>query len=288
MKKIKYIGILVIGLMVLSGCLKRDDLEDVTIYTTVYPIEYLTTELYGYNSDIKSIYPDGINVEDYSLTEKQLNDYSKSALFVYNGLSDEKKIAAEFINRNKNIKIIDVSQGININYNIEELWLSPANYLMLAQNIKNSLKEYISNKYIEEEIDGNYDKLKIDISEIDAELKIIAQNAESKIIIVSHDMFKFLEKYGYEVISLEQEKDISNTTMNKIKSYFNDNKVSYIFIKENEEINETILNLQNNYSAKLVKIKTITNLSDDERNNSENYLTLMKKNIDAIKDEMYE
>ncbi len=288
MKIIKKISIVIILGLVVSGCLKRDDLEDVTIYTTVYPIEYLTHKLYGYNSTIKSIYPDGVDISKYTLTAKQKSDYSEAAVFVYNGLSSEKNIAAEFINRNKNLKIIDVSQGINIKYAIEELWLSPSNYLMLAQNIKNRLKEYISNKYIEEEIDNNYNELKLAISEIDAELKIIAENANVKTIVVSNDMFKFLEKYGYEVISLQDGDNISTTTLNRIKNLYNDDKLTYIFVKEDEEINDTILNLKNNYKAQLISIRSITNLTDDERKDGEDYISLMQANITKIKDEMYE
>lgn len=284
--KTKLLVILTLILLVTTSCLKRDDLEDVTIYTTVYPIEYLTEELYGYNSDVLSIYPTGINTNEYTLTEKQINDYCKSAVFVYNGLSNEKKIAAEFVNRNPSIKIIDVSQGIEIKNSIEELWLSPSNYLMLAQNIKNQLEEYIDNKYIQDEINQNYEKLKINISEIDAELKIVAKNAINSTIIVNDDIFKFLEKYGYEVISLQNE--VSNTTLSKIKNAFSNGSLNKIFIKEGSEINNTILDLNNNYKIELVNLKTIVNLTDSERLESANYLTLMKENVTAIKDEVYE
>ena len=280
MKKISYLIILLLILFSVTGCFKRDSMEDVTIYTTVYPIEYLTNELYGNNAEILSIYPDGINPNDYKLTEKQINDYSKAALFVYNGLSDEKKLAADFINRNKEIKIIDVSQGIDVSNDVEELWLSPANYLMLAQNIKNQLKEYITNKYVKEEIDENYNSLKLTISEMDAELKIIAEKSANKTIVVGNNTFKFLEKYGFEVISLEG--DVTVSDLNKVKNLINDSKISYIFVKENEEINSVITDLTNAYKISLTSIKTITNLTDDERKNGEDYLSLMKQNIAAI------
>ena len=69
MKKISYLLFLIIILFSVTGCFKRDSLEDVTIYTTVYPIEYLTNELYGDNSEVLSIYPDGINPSEYTLDE---------------------------------------------------------------------------------------------------------------------------------------------------------------------------------------------------------------------------
>ena len=41
------------------------------------------------------------------------------------------------LNKNKNLKIIDVSLGMTYENNITELWLNPYNYLMMAQNTKN-------------------------------------------------------------------------------------------------------------------------------------------------------
>lgn len=286
MKKVLSLCLLILIVFSISGCFKRDDLEDVTIYTTVYPLEYLTDELYGQNSKVLAVYPDGVNPTTYSLTEKQIKDYSKGAIFVYDGLSDEKKLAAKLINENKDLRIVDASQGITISNDVEELWFSPANYLMLAQNIKNQLKEYISNKYLKAEIDENYNTFKLSISEIDAELKIIAENAQSKVLVVGNDTFKFLEKYGFEVISLEG--NVNASDLSKAKSLINDKKVAYIFIKEGEEVNSTITDITNSYKVTLKGIKTMTTLTDDERKNGEDYLTLMRQNVEAIKAEAYE
>ena len=90
MRKICSIFILFVLVFSLTGCLKRDNMEDITIYTTNYPTEYITKRLYGEFSDVKSIYPDGVNINTYKLTDKQLEDYSNSDLFIFNGLSNEK------------------------------------------------------------------------------------------------------------------------------------------------------------------------------------------------------
>ena len=104
MKKIVNILVLLCLVISLSGCIKRDSMEDITIYTTNYPTEYITRRLYGEYSDIESIYPDGVNINNYKLTNKQIEDYSKADLFIFNGLSDEKQIARNFINKNKNTR----------------------------------------------------------------------------------------------------------------------------------------------------------------------------------------
>ena len=48
-------------------------------------------------------------------------------------------------------KFIDVSYGLNYTHGMEELWMSPNNYLMLAKNIKDNLIEYLKSKYIIQE-----------------------------------------------------------------------------------------------------------------------------------------
>ena len=48
MKKIKILTIALLSVFLLTGCFKRDNLDDITIYTTTYPIEYLTKYIYGF------------------------------------------------------------------------------------------------------------------------------------------------------------------------------------------------------------------------------------------------
>lgn len=287
MKRLFKISLLaMVSLGMLTGCFKRDSLEGVKIYTTVYPIEYLTEQLYGNNSTVLSIYPDGANVSKYKLSKKQIKDYSKAGIFIYNGLSDEKKIAKDFINANNKIKIIDVSYGLNFNNGIEELWMSPNNYLMLATTIKNNLEEYITSKYIIEEIENNYRPLQEDISKMDAELRTIASSAKDKgteTIVVSDNMFKYLENYGFNIISLSDEEDTSENNLNTIKSNFKGKKYKYILTIKGKETNDIVKDLKDNYGATLFEVNTMTSLTTEDRGNNSNYDSLMKEYIEYIR-----
>lgn len=69
----------------LTGCIKRDSMEDINIFTSVYPVEYFATRLYGEHSKITSIYPDGVITDLYTLNDKQIKDFSKYDLFIFNG-----------------------------------------------------------------------------------------------------------------------------------------------------------------------------------------------------------
>ena len=59
----KKLLIIFLSILCLTGCFKRDDMENINIYTTIYPITYITERLYGEYSNIESIYPDGVNVK---------------------------------------------------------------------------------------------------------------------------------------------------------------------------------------------------------------------------------
>lgn len=288
MKNLYKIIIITLFMFMFTGCLKTEELDKAEIYTTTYPIEYLVNELYGYNSKVLSIYPDGANINKYTLSNKKIKKYSKTDLFVYNGLTDEKKIAASFVNKNSKLKIIDVTEGLAIKYSYEELWLNPINYLMLAQNVKNGLKEYIDSPVIKDEIDKNYDNFKVTISEFETNLKLLSQNAKSNVIIVSKNYFKFLENYGFEVISVEETEDLSNDTIKKAKDAIKNKDNNYVFVPEDELKNysNTVKELVD-IGAEVKKLNTMTLLTSKQRENKDDYITLMKENIENLKEEAY-
>lgn len=208
MKKIKITIslILLISFFFLTGCslFKSDAMEDIDVYTTTYPINYLIKYLYGNHSTIYSIYPSGVNFKDYELSDKKINEFAKSDLFIFNSLDQDRNYAVAMINKNRNLKLIDTAYGMKYNYSIEELWLSPYNYLMMAKNIKDSLDEYITNPYLVEEINDNYEKLKYELSKLDATYKDALKDSTNRTIVADNSLFKFLEKYNVEVIVLEE------------------------------------------------------------------------------------
>ena len=289
MKKAKYLLIgLVITMLITTGCFKRDNLEGIEIVTTVYPIEFVTDYLYGDHSIINSIYPDDIDTTNYKLSEKQLKDYSKKKLFIYNRITNDKDIALEFLNRNEDMLIIDATYGMEITYNEEELWLNPSNLLMITQNIKNGLEEYITNSYLEKEIEKNYEDIKVKLSELDAELKLTATNASRKTIIVNSDSLKVLEKYGFEVISLDDSKTtVSDRLINDAIDKINNQQVKHIFLLENKQSSKAVEKVINETNVGTYTYRKLDSITDEERNEQIDYFTIMNQNIELLKSELY-
>lgn len=285
MKLIRSLVVVFITLILLTGCFKRDNMDDISIAVTKYPIEYLVKNIYGFNSTVSSVYPVGSDVDTYTLSKKQLRKYSTNDIFVYNGLTDEKKIAAGLLNYNSSIKIIDVAKGLNDTYEEEELWLSPSNYLMLAQNIKDSLLSYTNSTILKQEINDAYEELKLNISMLDANIKVIAENASNKTIIVGNDLFKFLEKYGYNVLSIDESKN-KKSDYQEAKNLVSNKSNSYVFVLEKSVNDENVAKLKN-AGASIVSIKSLKSLTQDEINDGYDYLQYMNTFIDDLKSEVY-
>lgn len=282
MKKIGKILLLLIGSLLVSGC---NNLENATLYTTTYPIEYLAKTLYETHSTIQSIYPDGTDVTTYELTDTQKDTYSQAEIFIYNGTTDEKEIAKDFSNSNRKLKVIDAAYSLKYKYGVEELWLNPSNYLMLASNIKDNLEEQIGTKYINEEIDAKYDELKEKLSIMDADIRSIAKEAKERnqnTIIAASNVFKFLEDYGFQVISLEDYEN-GSASLTTLKNNFNSGTYQYLLIKSTELTNEMITEITTQTNAKTITVNMMNTLSEEDRENNENYFTIMEDFINNLK-----
>ncbi len=281
-KKIFAIIIMFTMILTLTGCFDKDELENSNITTTVYPIEYLVTRLYKGETKVKSIYPNDVKISDYKLTDKQLTDYSKSTtIFVYNGLTEEKEIAKSLINKNKKIQIIDVAYGLKYSYGIEELWLNPNNYLMLANTIKKDLQEFSSSKYAAKEIEEHYGDIEEDLTTLDVELRQVGKNARAKgtqTIVIAYNSLGFLEKYGFDVVNISNESAITS----QIKNKFKNKEYKYILVDSKENVTDSVKDLVDNYEAELVEINMMTTLSDKQKENNDNYLTIMHNFLNTL------
>lgn len=281
------LSILLIGCLTLTtGCFGKKNMEEISINTTVYPITFIANTLYNQNATINSIYPNGVNINKFKLTEKQTENYADADIFIYNGLTKEKEYAKDFINKNKKISIIDISYGLKYKYGVEELWLAPNNFLMITKNIRDSLKNYASNKYTIKQIDENYNKLAETISIMDAELRNIASNAaanDKNTIVTSNNTLKFLTGYGFNVVSLIDEENGKNNNLNTLKGNFKNGKYTTIFMLSDDEETELIKNLKSNYKAKVIVVDSMISLSKENIDADNDYIMIMNNFLDNLR-----
>lgn len=284
MKKIKFILLLTI-IFSLTGCFNDDSMESIEISTSVYPIEFVVNELYGEHAKIYSIYPNDEEIVDFEVTDTLLDQYSNSDLFIFNGLSDESNYVKTMLKNNKDLKIIDVSSNMQVNYSMEEIWLDPNNLLTIANNIKKGFEEYISSSYLVKNVDELYEELKINLTALDGKYYKTVKNSSNKTIIVNDNAFMYLKKYGLEVISLDPE-TVTQKEIVKALELLHNGTCNYVFINHGQTKDSIVDDIKNGAEFNTAELFTMTNLSNVDTLKND-YIALMNQNLEALKLELY-
>lgn len=273
-------------LLLTSGCSITDEFSDKYLYTTMYPIEFAAQSLYGDYAKIESVYPNGAD-NTYKVTDKKKNKYANGEYFIYSGVAKEAYLAKDLLNLNGDIKLIDASRYVPSDNGYESIWLDPSNFLKVCNNIKTSLIDYNDNVYIKEDIEEKYKELNETISELDVKLYDIGKNGNYNTILVTNDVFYFLEKYNINVISIDPDNQNIDKAYAEAKKMIENKKISYVFSLSNETLTQTQEKFINTNSLVKITINDLFTISDDERDTEENYITLMNKIIDNYKKELY-
>jgi ABC-type Zn uptake system ZnuABC Zn-binding protein ZnuA len=263
-------------------------MDNIEIIVTNYPNEYVVKMLYSDHATISSIYPDGVDINNYKVSKKQKKDYAYKDLFVYNGLLEkERNLAIELLSINPNLKIIDTANVLETDYSPEELWLNPSSLLMMSQNVKKSLDEYIVNNYLKKEVEEKYDELKIKLSELDAEYRAAVESTDSRTVVVADSALKYLEKFGLNVICIDT--DASQKDISLAENAFDDEEVSYIITFTGVSDNDNVKTLMEDYpNIKKLELHKLENLTDEERSSDKNYEIILRDNLELIKKELYQ
>ena len=274
-------------ILLTSGCFNQNSMENIEIRTTAYPIEYITSRIYGNHGTVTSIYPNDMD-KDYIVSDKLLKDYSKTNLFIYNSNEpNEIEYKNKMLNENKNLKRINATESLTYTYGIEELWLDPMNLLSIANNVKKGFKEYTDTAYILDDVNTNYEDLKIELIELDADYREMVNRANNKTIIVGDDLFLYLKKYDLNVISLEENENLTQKTINDAESLVSRGVVKTIYVAKGKEVSKRIKDWQTKYKVNVVELDTLYTLTEEDRKENNNYFTIMRNNMELLKGQLY-
>ncbi len=282
----KKIILLITSILLLTGCEFKEDFSDTYIYTTLYPIEYATNFLYSDYAVIQNVYPNGADI-NYKITDKRKETFSKGQTFIYSGVANEASLAKDVVNLNKNIQLIDATKYIPTNSKIASVWIDPSNYLKLCNNIKSNLINYTDNVYIKESIETKYKELNEKISELDVQLYDIGKNGNYNTILTTNSALNYLTKYNINVISLDTDNTSIDKAYSDAKKLISSKDIQYIYYLEGEKLNQTQEKLISDNSLIKVEINDMFSLTDQEREENKDYLTIMNETIENYKKELF-
>ncbi|WP_074011250.1 metal ABC transporter solute-binding protein, Zn/Mn family [Numidum massiliense] len=164
------------------------------------------------------------------------------------------------------------------------VWLDPELAKEQARAIKDALVKL--DKKNEKVYEANFDKLAKQLDELDSELQQVAQSAERKQIIVSHAAFGYLtHKYGLEqkaIAGLSPSEEPGQQKMRDIIEFAKANDVKYIMFETlvSSKVADAI---KNELGAEALTLNPIENVTKEEKERGEDFLSIMKRNIDNLR-----
>ena len=158
---------------------------------------------------------------------------------------------------------------------------------MMAKNVQIGLNEYITSTYLQKEINKAYNNLKVTLSELDADYRVAVTETKNKTIVVNEENLKYLEKFGLTVICIDD--DATDKELDLVDSLIRTGEVSYIYNFKGDELSNNSKKMLEEFdNVKEVELHKIDNLTDKEREDKKDYISLMNDNLTLLKQEMYQ
>lgn len=318
MKKILSIIIsLTVLLAILSSCKTEKSVqnsnEKISVVTTIFPPYDFVREIAKDNVNLDILLKAGQESHSYEPTAKDIIKIQNSNLFIYTGSENdfwvEKVLESLDKTKTKVLKLVDMVDTLSVEEENEHdhenedehehehehshgdidehVWTSPKNAMIISKTITSSLKELDSkNAQIYQQ---NLDAYINELSSLDKSFSDVVANAKRNTIVVGDRFpFRYLAhqyniQYKSALDACQTNSDASPKTISSLIETVKNESIPVVLKIEmsSSEIANTIANDTN---AKVLQMHSCHNLSKDEWDNNETYLSLMKKNVDILRE----
>ncbi|WP_062048246.1 metal ABC transporter solute-binding protein, Zn/Mn family [Bacillus sp. JCM 19034] len=163
------------------------------------------------------------------------------------------------------------------------VWLDPILAITLAENVKDALVELMPEQ--EDLFTNNFDSLKEELEQIDAEFQEMVDAASKNTFIVSHAGYGYWkERYGLEQIGISgisPTQEPSQREIEDIISHAEENELKHIMFEQSipTQIAEVV---KDEVGAEALYLHNLEALVQEDVDNNEDYLSLMRRNIEAL------
>ncbi|WP_216663351.1 metal ABC transporter solute-binding protein, Zn/Mn family [Bacillus haikouensis] len=287
------------------------------VYTTVYPIKDFTKKIGGEHVEVQSIYPPGADEHTFEPSQKDMIKMADGEIFFYVGMGLEGFVEkSKTILENEDVKVVPVSKDIEVEHeeaghDEEEhagddhghtedehaegdhghhhdvdphIWLNPEYSKHMAEVIAETLSKTMPEH--KEEFQSNLKDLNGDLDALDADFKKMAETAPNKTFYVSHAAYSYWEeRYGLHqeaIAGLNTSDEPSQQELKKIIDQAKKDDVQYILFEQNVSSRLTEV-VQKELGAKSLHLHNLSVLTEEDRDEDDDYFSLMRQNIETLK-----
>ncbi len=258
----------------------------------------------GDKVEVINLVPAGTEPHDWEPSTKDLIEMEKSDIFIYNGAGMEQWVddVLESLDTEE-LTSVEASKGIKLlkdqdahehdhehnSENDPHVWLDPQNAKYEMNKIKKALiKVDAENK---DYYEANYKRYAKECDKLDTLYKEETSKLTKKELVVAHEAFGYLchayglEQMGIEGLSADDEPDPKQ--MSEVIRFAKEHQVKTIFFEElvSPKVAKTI---EKETGANAKMLNPLEGLSNKKIKAGEDYFSVMKQNLAAIKEALSE
>jgi zinc transport system substrate-binding protein len=268
------------------------------VVAAFYPLEYAAERVAGDRAEVESLAKPGQEPHDLELTIKETALIADGSLVVYE--KDFQPAVDDAIEQNAEGEVLDVSTAADLMAVEEEheaheeegaeehdhgdrdphFWLDPMRMADVADAIADSLAD-VDPDHADEYADNAAD-LRSDLEDLDAAYTSGLADCARGTVVVSHDAFAYLSKYGIHVApiaGLSPEAEPTPADLAELHELIEHDGITTVF-SETLAPPQLSQNLAEDAGVTTEVLDPIEGLTDDTAD--EDYLSLMEQNLEAL------
>ncbi|GAA4693980.1 metal ABC transporter substrate-binding protein [Nocardioides conyzicola] len=282
-------------LLVLTGCAAFTDdtvgLDNgVQVAAAFYPLQYVASRVAGDHAEVENLTAPGGEPHDLELTPRETADVAQADLVVYEG--GFQPSVDDAVDENAGGDTLDVADVVDLvpfrehGVDSDELdphfWQDP----LLLADVGDAVADRLSKVDPDHADDyaANAADLRADLEGLDKDYTAGLADCQRSTVVVSHDAFGYLQKYGITmeaILGLSPDSEPTPADLARLQRVIEDDGVTTVF-SESLVSPKTAEQLASDMGVRSEVLDPIEGLSD--KTADEDYLSLMRSNLAALEE----
>ena len=289
------IGLVAVALL-LSGCGSTPSSADqgVSVVASFYPLAEAASRVGGNLVSVQNLTPPGVEPHDLELAPDDIEAIATADVVVYLGGGFQPAVEDALAETEDAVTVdalaaVDTSpasaseseEGLTVDPHV---WLDPVRYEEIVRAVADSLAK--ADPANEATYAANAEAYVAQIAALDDEFRTGLSDCQGTTIVTSHEAFGYLaDAYGLTqvgILGLSPEAEPDPRRLAELRDLVEREGVTTIFSEElvSPKVAET---LANEAGVEVAVLNPIESLTDDQVQAGEDYLSLMRENLDTLR-----
>jgi zinc transport system substrate-binding protein len=281
--------------VLLGGCAAFTDdsattADGIGVAAAFYPLQYVADRVAGDHADVENLTAPGGEPHDLELNPMETADVARADLVVYE--RGFQPAVDDSVDANATGDLLDVTDvidlvpfrdhGVDSDEDDPHFWQDP----LLLADVGDAVAEQLAqvDPANADDYEANAADLRSDLETLDQEYADGLSGCERDTIVVTHDAFGYLQRYGLTteaILGLSPDSEATPADLARLQDVIRDHGVTTVF-SETLAPRETAESLADDLGVRTEALDPIEGLTDETAD--EDYLSLMRANLSALEE----